>query len=137
MTTDRLAFRWPKWLKRGGILPDGSLYCYSAGLNCASFELGGGAQVFSAPGKRSKHHDPELTELAGKLNALFAGLGKSKRGAKRLLRVMILDDQLCLTLGDYRPELENATPDEMKKWLRQGTDLDLLTTEEIHKALDL
>jgi hypothetical protein len=54
-----------------------------------------------------------------------------------MLRVLLLEDQLCLTLGDYRPELENATEDEMKKWLRQGTDLDLMTSAEINKALDL
>ena len=137
MATERFAIRWPKFLKRGGILPDGNLYCYSWGLNCASFELGGGAQVFSAPGKRSKLHDPELTELAGKLNALLADIAKAKGRGKRLLRMVVLDEQLCLTLGEERPELQKATVDDTRKFLRQGTDFDLLSPDEIKKALDV
>jgi hypothetical protein len=133
MATERI--RWPKFLKRGGILPDGNLYCYSWGLNCASFELGG--QVFSAPGKRSKLHDPELTELAGQLNALLAGLAKSRGKTKGILRMVVLDDQLCLTVGDSRPDLEKATVDETRKFVGQGTDFDLLSTQEIKKALDV
>jgi hypothetical protein len=137
MATERFAIRWPKFLKRGGILPDGSLYCYSWGLNCASFEFGGGLQVFSAPGKRSKLHDPELTELAGKLNALLAGLARSKGRTKRMLRMVVLDEQLCLTLGDARPELDKASADDLRKFVRQGTDFDLMSPAEIQKALDL
>jgi hypothetical protein len=137
MATERFAIRWPRFLKRGGILPDGTLYCYSWGLNCASFELGGGPAVFSAPGKRSKLHDPELTELAAKLNALLAGLARSKGRGKRMLRMVVLDDQLCLTVGEERPELARASTDDLRKFVRQGTDFDLLTPQEIRKALDV
>lgn len=131
--TPQFAVRWPRFLKRGGIKDDGLLYCYSYGLNCASWELP--FQVFSAPDRRSKHHDPELTARAEQLNALFAGLAKSKGRSKRMLRVVLLDDQLCLTASDVRPD--TATEGDMKKLVRQGTDLDLLSPEEIYKVLDV
>ena len=128
--------RWPHWLRRGGITPEGNLYCPSWGLNCASFELdafmAGGLQ---APGPKSKFHDPELTELAGKINDVFREAARRKKG--RMLGLLLLDEGVCLTWETPRPDLDRKSDEEIRQLMRKGTDLEALTAKERQALFDL
>src|SRR5712692_1570827 len=100
--------RWPHWLRRGGITPDGNLYCPSWGLNCASFELDAFmAGGLPAAGPKSKFHDPELTELAGKINGVFREAARRKKG--RMLGILLLDEGACLTWETPRADLDRKS----------------------------
>jgi hypothetical protein len=135
-STSSVFRRWPNWLRRGGITPEGNLYCPSWGLNCASF----GADAFLArgllaPGPRSKFHDPELTELARKINDAFRELARKKKG--RMIGLLLLDEGVCLTWETPRPDLEGKSDEEIRQYMSKGTDLEALTARERQALFDL
>ena len=130
--------RWPSWLKRGGILPDGTLYCTSWGLNCASFPFDAVVRSgIRAPGPKSKFHDPELTALAQKINDVFREAGKNKKNAKRMLGLLLLDEGICLTWETPRPDLDKKSDEEIRALIRKGTDLEALSAKERQALFDL
>lgn len=138
MATRQYQVRLPRWLKRGGILPDGNLYCYSWGFNCASWEFGSPfSAAFRAPGAKSRHADPALTELAQDLNSLLAKFAKAQKAKHKQLRVLLLDDGPCLAFGDAIPGFDKMSEEEQMKVIRKGTDLELMTAAEVKKAFDL
>ena len=128
--------RWPNWAKRGGLTPDNLLYCYSWGLNCASFPFGALAKgAVRAPGPKSKFHDPDLTELAQKINEVFRQAATKKGASRRTLALLLLDEGVCLTWETPRPDLDKKSDDEIRQVIRK--DLELLTAKERRELFDL
>ena len=128
--------RWPNFFKRGGLTPDNVLVCYSWGLNCISIPFGAVTRrAVMAPGPKSKLHDPELTELAEKINEVFRQAAAKKGAAKRTLGLLLLDEGVCLTWETPRPELDKKTDEEVRQMVAK--DLELLSAKERKALFDI
>lgn len=98
MDIETLEIRWPKWLRRGILFPDGSLSCPKWGLNCVSVHLDPSIS-FVAPGPKSRFHDPILTELAQNLNEAIRRVAeyKHKSDGHAMLSILLLEEGFCFS----------------------------------------
>lgn len=132
---------FPVSLRYGIVQPDGSVYCRSFGFNCVTIPVTKGPDrpkvlKFAAPGERSKMHDPGLDRLAEQLNTAIEQ-GVEAKGDVVGLRVLLLDEGLCLTWDTGHPELEGKTPDEINQVIRQGIPIAHMTARERSEIFDI
>ena len=132
---------FPIHLRWGVVQPDGSMLCRTFGFNCLTVPVTKGSETlkvlkFAAPGEKSRIHDPELTRLAEELNTSIQQAVESK-GDVIGLRILLLDEGLCLTWDTGNPELKNKTADELNQIMRQGIPIAHMTAKERKENFDI